>query len=285
MIQLNSMGTTRTASAHARAKVDAIQNRLRDASNANSNANIGISSEDALVFEVTPITKANDRFHQLHRLVTSLSARYLTNSDVTSLVTSPSANANGSANGVTPWDSPWLFLLSGERLIQLPRIIGDGPEARASNMPVLLNADMQAIDDTITYLSNPEHVKVLNEHFKQMAILREQIAETIDASVAPLLDGMPPCIRHVLHMDRAQLVNLTLAGLVAPLIEAADPVGLATTAAPALFDRQYTIGDVPQGILDLQGSTDFRAYAQYKGAFVKGQIGGRPMLRLFLDLI
>ena len=124
---MNSMGATRTASAHARAKVDAIQNRLRDASNAN--ANIGISSEDALVFEVSPITKANDRFHQLHRLVTSLSARYLTNSDVTSLVTSPSANANGSANGVTPWDSPWLFLLSGERLIQLPRIIGDGPEA------------------------------------------------------------------------------------------------------------------------------------------------------------
>ena len=86
-------------------------------------------------------------------------------------------------------------------------------------------------------------------------------------------------------MDRTQLVNLTLAGLVAPLIEAADPVGLAITAAPVLFDQQYTLKDVPQGVLDLQGSTDFRAYAQYKGAFVKGQIGGRPMLRLFMDLI
>ena len=278
---MNSMGTTRTASAHARAKVSAIQTRLRDASNSNAGISLEDALVDALVFEVTPITKANDRFHQLHRLVTSLSARYLTNSDVTSLVTSPSANASG----VTPWDSPWLFLLSGERLIQLPRIIGDGPEARASNMPVLSDADMQAIDDTIAYLSNPEHVKVLNEHFKQMAILREQIAEAIEASVAPLLDGMPPCIRHVLHMDRTQLVNLTLAGLVAPLIEAADPVGLATTAAPVLFDRQYTLKDVPQGVLDLQGSTDFRAYAQYKGAFVKGQIGGRPMLRLFVDLI
>ena len=279
---MNSMGTTRTAPAHARAKVSAIQNRLRDAANST-----GVSSEDALVFEVTPITKANDRFHQLHRLVTSLSARYLTNSDVTSLVTSPSANAGGAggAGGVTPWDSPWLFLLSGERLIQLPRIIGDGPEARASNMPVLLDADMQAIDDTIAYLSNPEHVKVLNEHFKQMATLREQIAEAIEASVAPLLDGMPPCIRHVLHMDRTQLVNLTLAGLVAPLIEAADPVGLATTAAPVLFDQQYTLKDVPQGVLDLQGSTDFRAYAQYKGAFFFFFIGGRPMLRLFMDLI
>ena len=60
---------------------------------------------------------------------------------------------------------------------------------------------------------------------------------------------------------------------------------LATTAAPVLFDQQYTLKDVPQGVLDLQGSTDFRAYAQYKGAFVKGQIGGRPMLRLFMDLI
>ena len=280
---MNSMGTTRTASAHVRAKVSAIQNRLRDASNSNAGISLEDALVDALIFEVTPITKANDRFHQLHRLVTSLSARYLTNSDVTSLVTSPSANASG----VTPWDSPWLFLLSGERLIQLPRIIGDGPEARASNMPVLSDADMQAIDDTIAYLSNPEHVKVLNEHFKQMAILREQIAETIKTSVAPLLDGMPPCIRHVLHMDRTQLVNLTLAGLVAPLIEAADPVGLATTAAPVLFDQRYTytLGDVPQGLLDLQGSTDFQAYAQYKEAFIKGQIGGRPMLRLFMDLI
>lgn len=281
---MNSIGATRTAPAHARAKVSAIQSRLRDASNST-----GVSSENTFIFEVTPITKANDRFHQLHRLVTSLSARYLTNSDVTSLVTSPSANAGGAggAGGVTPWDSPWLFLLSGERLIQLPRIIGDGPEARASNMPVLLDADMQAIDDTIAYLSNPEHVKVLNEHFKQMATLREQIAEAIEASVAPLLDAThaPPCIRHVLHMDRTQLVNLTLAGLVAPLIEAADPVGLATTAAPVLFDQQYTLKDVPQGVLDLQGSTDFRAYAQYKETFIKGQIKKRPMLRLFMDLI